>query len=67
MGAIEEIEDALVQKQFDINVFGVLRTIRAFLPGLRAQGAGTIISSVGGLRGSQVTEPIAPPSLRSRA
>ena len=53
MGAIEETEDALVKKQFDINVFGILRTIRAFLPGLRAQGSGMImnVSSIGGLRG----------------
>ncbi|KAK0616471.1 hypothetical protein B0T14DRAFT_497707 [Immersiella caudata] len=51
MGAIEETEDARVQKQFDINVFGVLRTIRAFLPGLRKQGSGTImnVSSIGGI------------------
>ncbi|KAG7287246.1 hypothetical protein NEMBOFW57_006753 [Staphylotrichum longicolle] len=53
MGAIEETEDAQVLKQFDINVFGILRTIRAFLPGLRAQRAGTVlnISSIGGLHG----------------
>lgn len=53
MGAIEETEDSQVQKQFDINVFGILRTIRAFLPGLRAQGSGTImnVSSIGGLHG----------------
>ncbi|KAK5653814.1 hypothetical protein OQA88_7972 [Cercophora sp. LCS_1] len=53
MGAIEETEDAQVQKQFDINVFGILRTIRAFLPGLRAQGTGFIlnVSSIGGLHG----------------
>jgi len=53
MGAIEETEDSLVKKQFDINVFGILRTIRAFLPLLRAQGSGTImnVSSIGGLRG----------------
>ncbi|KAK4182731.1 putative oxidoreductase [Podospora australis] len=53
MGAIEETEDSLVQKQFDINVFGILRTIRAFLPGLRARGSGFImnLSSIGGLHG----------------
>ncbi|KAK0644074.1 hypothetical protein B0T16DRAFT_333337 [Cercophora newfieldiana] len=51
MGALEETDDERVKKQFDINVFGVLRTIRAFLPGLRAQGSGTImnVSSIGGI------------------
>ena len=55
MGALEELDDELVRKQFDINVFGVLRTIRAFLPGLREQksGGATImnISSIGGMKG----------------
>ncbi|KAM7206413.1 putative oxidoreductase [Naviculisporaceae sp. PSN 640] len=60
MGAIEETEDEQVKTQFDINVFGVLRTIRAFLPHLRAQGTSSTsplpstimnVSSVGGLRG----------------
>ena len=45
--------DAQVQNQFDINVFGVLRTIRSFLPHFRSQKCGTImnISSIGGLHG----------------
>ncbi|GAB1319789.1 hypothetical protein MFIFM68171_09999 [Madurella fahalii] len=53
MGAIEETEDSLVQMQFNINVFGILRTIRSFLPGMRAQKSGTImnLSSIGGLHG----------------
>ncbi|KAK3898789.1 putative oxidoreductase [Staphylotrichum tortipilum] len=59
MGTIEETEDAQVRTQFDINVFGILRTIRAFLPHFRAQapspstpGSGTILnlSSIGGYR-----------------
>ncbi|KAK3902934.1 putative oxidoreductase [Staphylotrichum tortipilum] len=49
---------AQVRTQFDINVFGILRTIRTFLPHLRAQpaatapGSGTILnlSSIGGYR-----------------
>ncbi|KAL4972521.1 hypothetical protein BDW66DRAFT_121514 [Aspergillus desertorum] len=51
MGAVEESEDAAVKTQFDINVFGPLRLIRATLPHLRSQGSGTIInfSSIGGL------------------
>ncbi|PVH69723.1 NAD(P)-binding protein [Cadophora sp. DSE1049] len=51
MGAIEESTDEDIKKQYDINVFGVLRVIRAILPYLRAQKSGTIanISSIGGL------------------
>lgn len=53
MGAIEETEDAFVKKQFDINVFGILRTIRAFVPAMREQKSGMImnVSSIGGLKG----------------
>lgn len=53
MGAIEETEDALVKKQFDINVLGILRTIRAVLPVLREAKSGKVmnLSSVGGLHG----------------
>jgi NAD(P)-dependent dehydrogenase (short-subunit alcohol dehydrogenase family) len=48
----------MVKTQFDINVFGILRTIRSFLPHFRAQPASqdippTIlnVSSIGGLHG----------------
>jgi NAD(P)-dependent dehydrogenase (short-subunit alcohol dehydrogenase family) len=52
MGAIEETTDEETKAQFDINVFGVLRTCRAALPYLRSQKSGTIlnVSSIGGLR-----------------
>lgn len=42
-GAIEDtpVEDA--QAQFDVNFFGVVRTVKAMLPVLRAQKAGKII------------------------
>ena len=52
MGPIEEIDDAEVQRQFDINVFGPLRVIRAVLPHLRERKSGHIlnITSIGGLR-----------------
>jgi NAD(P)-dependent dehydrogenase (short-subunit alcohol dehydrogenase family) len=52
MGPIEEVPDEEVQRQFDINVFGPLRVIRAVLPHLRARKSGHIlnITSIGGLR-----------------
>ena len=51
LGAIEEIDDAEVQRQFDSNVFGPLRVIRAVLPHLRVRKSGHIINvtSIGGL------------------
>ncbi|MDJ0363672.1 oxidoreductase [Hymenobacter sp. H14-R3] len=52
MGPIEEVLDAEVQRQFDINVFGPLRVLRAVLPHLRERRSGHIlnITSIGGLR-----------------
>jgi len=52
MGPIEEVPEAEVQRQFDINVFGPLRVLRAVLPHLRARKSGHIlnITSIGGLR-----------------
>jgi NAD(P)-dependent dehydrogenase (short-subunit alcohol dehydrogenase family) len=53
LGSIEEITEEETQRQFDVNVFGPLRVIRAALPHLRAQKSGNIlnITSVGGLLG----------------
>ena len=52
MGPIEEVPDAEVQRQFDINVFGPLRVLRAVLPHLRERKSGHIlnITSIGGLK-----------------
>jgi NAD(P)-dependent dehydrogenase (short-subunit alcohol dehydrogenase family) len=53
LGAVEAIDDAEVQRQFDVNVFGPLRVVRAVLPHLRSRRSGHIlnITSIGGLQG----------------
>jgi NAD(P)-dependent dehydrogenase (short-subunit alcohol dehydrogenase family) len=42
-GITETFTPALAQRQFDVNVFGVLRVNRAFLPAMRAQRSGLVI------------------------
>ncbi|QDA60824.1 oxidoreductase [Hymenobacter jejuensis] len=53
LGSIEEISEEETQRQFDVNVFGPLRVLRAVLPHLRERKTGHIlnITSVGGLIG----------------
>jgi NAD(P)-dependent dehydrogenase (short-subunit alcohol dehydrogenase family) len=50
LSAVEEASDAAARAVFDVNVFGVLNTLRAVLPTLRAQRSGHVlnVSSVGG-------------------
>jgi len=50
VGAVEEVSDDAARALFDVNVFGVLNTLRATLPVLRSQRSGHVlnISSVGG-------------------
>lgn len=53
LGSIEEITEEETQRQFDVNVFGPLRVVRAALPHMRARKSGNIlnVTSVGGLLG----------------
>jgi NAD(P)-dependent dehydrogenase (short-subunit alcohol dehydrogenase family) len=51
VGAVEELADDDLRTVLETNVFGVLRTVRAVLPYMRAQRTGHIVqmSSVGGV------------------
>lgn len=50
-GAVEEVEDDELLEQYDTNVFGPWRLIRAVLPAMRARARGAIVnvSSFGGV------------------
>ncbi|MEY2451451.1 MAG: hypothetical protein QOD92_1025 [Acidimicrobiaceae bacterium] len=49
-GPIEQCSDDEMLVQFDTNVFGLVRVVRAVLPVMRAQGSGVIVN-VGSLAG----------------
>jgi short-subunit dehydrogenase len=53
IGAIEEINDEEIKRQFSVNVFGAISMIKAVLPFMRARKAGHIlnITSIAGLNG----------------
>lgn len=54
VGSLEELTDAEVRQNFDVNVFGVLNVIRKAMPFLRKQKSGHIINiaSIGGFIGN---------------
>lgn len=54
LSAVEEATDEEVRRNYEVNVFGLLKVTRAVLPHLRRQHSGHIInlSSVGGLAAS---------------
>lgn len=43
-GSIEDVSIELAKAQFETNVFGTLRVIKAFLPAMRQRGSGLIIN-----------------------
>ncbi|MFB6296367.1 MAG: SDR family oxidoreductase [Halobacteriales archaeon] len=43
-GAVEDVPVERVRAEFDVNVFGVLRTTRRVLPVMREQGTGTVVN-----------------------
>jgi NAD(P)-dependent dehydrogenase (short-subunit alcohol dehydrogenase family) len=53
-GAVEMVDDDLLARQFDTNVAGPLRVVRAVLPAWRERGSGTIVnvSSIAGVVGT---------------
>lgn len=49
-GVFEGADDAAIRRQFETNVFGLMRVTRAAIPVMRRQGGGTLVqvSSMGG-------------------
>lgn len=51
--AVEEISDEQLQQMFDVNVYGVIRMIRAVVPYMRKEKSGRIIN-IGSIAGKMV-------------
>jgi NAD(P)-dependent dehydrogenase (short-subunit alcohol dehydrogenase family) len=56
VGAFEAASEAQVQRQFDTNVFGLMRVVREILPYFREQKKGTIINIAS--MGGRITFPL---------
>jgi NADP-dependent 3-hydroxy acid dehydrogenase YdfG len=54
-GALESVDVADVRRQFETNVFGLIRLTQLVLPGMRAQGSGRIVNI--GSMGGKLTFP----------
>ncbi len=54
-GAVESVPLDQVRRQFETNVFGLIRMCQLVLPGMREQGAGTIVNI--GSMGGRLTFP----------
>jgi len=54
VGAIEDLTDDQVHQLYEVNVFGVLRMVRAVLPVMRKEGSGRIIN-ISSIAGKLVT------------
>ncbi len=67
-GAIETVPLDSVRRQFETNVFGLVRLTQLVLPKMRAQGWGKIVNvgSMGGRLTFPAAGPITRPSTRSR-